>query len=164
MRVDKRKDLRPSIFDRLIDNEPNLNVEPDRDKYQKLKQLRQSVRRDLENLLNTRYRIVKPPEELSELEHSILNYGLPDLATVNVQDVNMRKDFTKSLEKILKKYEPRFKSVRVSYLDNHKKTDRTLRFRIDATLYADPAPEVVVFDSTLEPVSRTMNVEEARHG
>ncbi|VAW63954.1 Uncharacterized protein ImpF, partial [hydrothermal vent metagenome] len=38
------------------------------------------------------------------------------------------------------------------------------RFRIDATLYADPSPEVVVFDSTLEPVTRNVNVEETSHG
>jgi len=28
-----------------------------------------------------------------------------------------------------------------------------LRFRIDALLRADPAPEPVIFDSTLEPVT-----------
>ena len=50
----------------------------------------------------------------------------------------------------------------MSYKKNKDKNDRTLRFSIDATLYADPFPEIVVFDSVLEPVTRTVNVEEIR--
>ena len=122
------------------------------------------MRRDLENLMNTRFRIVQPPEELKQVDASLLNYGLPDLATVNISDIEKRKEFTRQLEKIIKMFEPRFKDVKVSYLDNKDQKDRTLRFRIDATLYADPAPEIVVFDSVLEPVSRTVSVEEAGHG
>ncbi len=162
-RVDKKKNLRPSILDRLLDNEPHNRTETDTDRHQKLKQLRNSVRRDLENLLNTRFRVVEPPEEFEQLEQSLLNYGLPDLATVNISDQEKKKEFTQTLENILRHFEPRFKSVSVKYLDNNDNKDRTLRFRIDATLYADPSPEIVVFDSILEPVTRTVNVEEA-HG
>lgn len=162
-RIDKKKDLRPSILDRLIDYEPRSADEPEKSKHQRLKELRASVKRDLENLLNTRYRIVSPPEDCEQLEFSILNYGLADLATVNITDLEKRKAFTRNLEHILKSYEPRFKTVTVSYQENNDNTDRTLRFRIDATIYADPAPEVVVFDSVLEPVSRAVNVEESHH-
>ncbi len=163
-RVDKKKKLRPSILDRLFDNDPNNAVEVDLDQHQKLKQLRSSVRRDLENLLNTRIRMIEPDDALTELKSSLLNYGLPDLATVNISDKEKRKDFIEHLEKVLIEFEPRFKSVKVNYMENSDNTDRTLRFRIDATLYADPSPEVVVFDSVLEPVSRTVNVEESGHG
>ncbi len=163
-RVDKKKKLRPSILDRLIDNDPNNNVEVDPDQHQKLKELRNSVRRDLENLLNTRFRMVEPDNELSEIQSSLLNYGLPDLATVNISDKEKREEFIQHLESILIEYEPRFKSVKVRYMDNSDSLDRTLRFRIDATLYADPSPEMVVFDSILEPVTRTVSVEETNHG
>lgn len=163
-RVDKKKNLRPSMLDRLLDNEPHLQVETEKTKHQRLKELRDSVRRDLENLLNTRYRMVEPPSDFTELEVSLLNYGLPDLATVNISDVDKKKEFTRNLERILREYEPRFKTVKVTYHDTKDRTDRTLRFRVDATLYADPAPEVVVFDSILEPVSRSVNVEETQHG
>ena len=43
-------------------------------------------------------------------------------------------------------------------LNNIENDDRTVRFRIDAILHADPAPEVIIFDSVLEPVSRTVKV------
>ena len=147
-RVDKKKQLRPSILDRLIDNEPHLQVEADKNKHQQLKDLRNSVRRDLECLLNTRYRMLEAPQQFTHLQSSLLNYGLPDLATINISADDKRKAFTRDLEKILRTYEPRFKSVKVKFLENKDNIDRTLRFRVNATLYADPAPEVVIFDST----------------
>jgi type VI secretion system protein ImpF len=162
-RVDKKKKLRPSILDRLLDNDPGNAMDADTGQHQKLKQLRNSVRRDLENLLNTRLRILEPDDEYNELKKSLLSYGLPDLATVNIIDKVSRKKFVTHLENLLIEFEPRFKSVNVNYLENSNSLDRTLRFRIDALLYADPSPEVVIFDSVLEPVSRTVNVEEAHH-
>jgi len=162
-RIDKKKKLRPSILDRLFDDEPENKHEIDPGQHQKLKQLRMSVRRDLENLLNARYRVMEPDEEYKELDKSLLNYGLPDLATINITDLDKRKEFTSKMEKILKEFEPRFKEVNISYLDNKDNTDRTLRFRIDATLYADPSPEVVIFDSILEPVTRSISIEEPGH-
>ncbi len=164
MRVGKKQELRPSILDRLMDDEPHIQIEQDKNRTQYLRELRNSVKRDLENLLNTRYRMQSPPEDLQELEFSILNYGLPDLATVNIADIEKKRAFTKNLEKTLRAFEPRFKSVKVVHIDNKDSTDRTLRFRIDATLHADPAPEVIIFDSVLDPVFRTVKVEESKHG
>ncbi|MCK7577309.1 MAG: hypothetical protein MZV65_16700 [Chromatiales bacterium] len=56
-RVDKSKKLRPSILDRLLDDEPHNQAEHDPGQHQLIKQLRSSVRRDLESLLNTRYHV-----------------------------------------------------------------------------------------------------------
>ena len=162
--IDKKHKLRPSIFDRLMDDQPHISHEVDSAQDHKLAELRQSVRRDLEHLLNTRYRIVEPGDSYPEVNNSILNYGLPDLATVNISDIEKRKAFTHHLERILITFEPRFKEVKVAYVDNKDMTDRTLRFRIDAVLYADPTPEVIVFDSILEPITRTVSLEEPRHG
>ncbi|MCE3252101.1 MAG: type secretion protein [Cellvibrio sp.] len=164
MRIGKKQELRPSILDRLMDDEPHIQIEQDKNRTQYLRELRNSVKRDLESLLNTRYRMQSPPEELKEIECSILNYGLPDLATVNIADIEKKRAFTKNLEKTLRTFEPRFKSVKVIHIDNKDTTDRTLRFRIDATLHADPAPEVIIFDSVLDPVFRTVKVEESKHG
>lgn len=163
-RVDKKKKLRPSILDRLFDNDPLNAVEVDTDQHQKLKDLRGSVRRDLENLLNTRYRVIEPDDDYLEVKNSLLNYGLPDLATVNISDKEKRNEFIEHMQTVLIDFEPRFKSVKVRYMENSDSLDRTLRFRIDAVLYADPSPEVVIFDSILEPVTRTVNVEETGHG
>ncbi len=163
-RIDKKKKIRASILDRLIDHDPNNNLDTDLDQHQKLQQLRNNVRRDLENLLNTRYKLVEPDKKYNELQKSLLNYGLPDLGTVNVTNPEKQKEFIQLLEFLLAEYEPRFKSVKVNYMKNTDSIDRTLRFRIDAILYADPSPEAVVFDSMLDPVTRTVNIKESSHG
>ena len=163
-RIDKKKNLRPSIFDRLIDDEPHIKIEAERSKHQQIQSLRASVLRDLEGLLNTRYKMLSPHSQHIESQTSLLNYGMPDLATINIINDDKQKEFIHDLERILRQYEPRFKSVNVTFVKNENSVDRTLRFRVNATLYADPAPEVIVFDSILEPVSRSVNVEESRHG
>ncbi len=163
-RVDKKVKLRASVLDRLFDNEPYNQNERDPEHHQLLTQLRNSIRRDLELLLNTRFHISEPPDEFPELEQSLLNYGLPDLATVNILDIEKRDEFSRKLEKTLTYFEPRFKSVKVSLLEHSDSADRTLRFRIDAVIYADPLPEVVVFDSIFESTTRTVNVKEISYG
>jgi type VI secretion system protein ImpF len=163
-RIDKSKELRPSLLDRLIDHEPHTQVASEIGATQRVRELRMSVKRDLESLLNTRFRLVEPPDDMPELAHSLLNYGMPDLATINVTSVDKRTEFVRTLERIIRSYEPRFKSVKIIPRENKETKDRTLRFRIEATLYADPAPEVVIFDSELDPVSRVVNVEESRNG
>jgi type VI secretion system protein ImpF len=63
------------------------------------------------------------------------------------------------IEKVIRTYEPRFKSVRVELLENVEAFDRTLRFRVDGMLHAEPAPEPVVFDSALEPSTGSFEVK-----
>lgn len=162
--VSKDKKLRPSILDRLIDQDPETSMDVEKSRFVQLTELRNSVRRDLESLLNTRCRVVSPLETLEETQDTIMNYGLPDLATVNMLNLDQQQDFAKKVEDILKTYEPRFKSVNVQYVTSHDQSDRTMRFRIDAVIWADPAPEIVVFDSVLEPILRTVKVEDSGHG
>ncbi|MDA7746073.1 GPW/gp25 family protein [Psychromonas sp.] len=75
-----------------------------------------------------------------------------------------RNQFIKQLENTLKTYEPRFKSVKVSFIENVESVDRTLRFRIDTVIYADPVPEVVIYDSILDSVTRSVSVKELSYG
>ena len=107
-RIDKKKELRPSILDRLIDDQPHISVETERRRHQLVDELRKSVRRDLENLFNTRYRVAEWDSRYEELERSLVNYGLPDLATVNIVDQDTKRQFTAFLEETIKGFEPRF--------------------------------------------------------
>src|SRR5690606_35601604 len=105
MKSSDKKEIRPSILDRLIDHEPHINVEAIATRSHYLRELRTSVKRDIENLLNTRYRMVSPPNHLTQLDKSLLNYGLPDLSTVNMLDLDKRREFIKQLENTLTQYE-----------------------------------------------------------
>jgi len=151
--------LLPSVLDRLLDHEPDKRVEAPKSRHQILRELKQSVRRDLENLLNTRWRCVSWPPNLDELELSIVNYGIPDFTSANMGASVDRERLRRIIEQVVRRFEPRFKSVKVALLDNADETDRTLRFRIDALLYAEPAPEPVVFDSQLEPSTSDFTVK-----
>lgn len=156
-----KQSLSPSILDRLLDYDPGVDKDPPVSPAQAVRDLHQSVRRDLETLLNTRCRCGEYPAGFSELDESLVNFGIPDFTGANLASAENREEFRRAIESIIRKYEPRFKSVRVTLLDNVEPLDRTLRFRIDALVHAEPAPEPVVFDSLLEPVTRSVEVKGA---
>lgn len=159
---DKRKKpqrLRSSVLDRLIDLQPDKQIENEKSRHQLMSEIRESVRRDLERLLNTRFRCISPPEGCDELEDSLINYGLPDLNVINFLNSAGTSQFCHLVEEHIKRFEPRFKSVRVVIKEGNDKLDRTLRFRIEALMHADPAPEEIVFDSALEPSTNNVHIE-----
>lgn len=158
-RIRDDQPLVPSVLDRLLDDEPEKQREGPKSRTQLLRELKLSVRRDLEALLNTRWRCASWPPNLDELELSLVNYGIPDFAGVNMGAASEREELRHLLERIIRKFEPRFKSVKVILLENGDDLDRTLRFRIDAMLYAEPAPEPVIFDSQLEPLNGNFEVK-----
>lgn len=141
--------LLPSVLDRLIDNDPQVHQEPPLTRNQLLRDLKLAVRRDLENLLNTRIRCLPWPPELSELKQSVVNYGIPDLTGASLGASKEREEFRRTIQSVILLYEPRLKKLYVSLHDQTAAIDRTIRFHIEAILQAEPAPEPVAFDSTL---------------
>jgi type VI secretion system protein ImpF len=156
-KIEADQPLVPSVLDRLIDYEPTATREPPKSRGQVLRDLKQNIRRDLENLLNTRQRCKSWPENLGELEVSLVNYGVPDLTRAGLGSAEGREEFRRIFESVVRLFEPRFTKISVEMLGNADPLDRTLRFRIDALLRAEPAPEPIVFDSALQPA--TGNVE-----
>jgi type VI secretion system protein ImpF len=159
-RVREDQPLVASVFDRLLDDEPDNSRETAASRRQILRELKQSVSRDLENLLNTRQRWGEWPEPLVELEQSLVNYGIPDFTGVNMSVPSERERLRGIIQRVIERFEPRFQSVKVKLLENSEQFDRTLRFRIDGLLNVDPSPEPVVFDSQLEPTTSTFEVKD----
>jgi type VI secretion system protein ImpF len=157
-KVEAHDPLLPSLLDRLIDDDPGSRHEQPKSLVQQLRHLKQSVRRDLEHLLNTRWRAIGWGPELSELDTSIVNYGIPDFTGANLGSVGSREEFVQVIQETIRRCEPRLKRVNVELLETDEREDRTMRFRIDAMLLADPDPEQVVFDSALEPSSGMFSV------
>jgi type VI secretion system protein ImpF len=157
-RIERDQPLLPSILDRLIDDDPDADSELPLSQAQVLSQLRESVRRDLENLLNTPWRWQSWSPELRELTRSLVAYGIPDVAAENLGSTTARQDFFRVVERVVRTFETRFSNVRIEPVDNVNRLDRTLRFRIHAMLHAFPAPEPVVFDSALDASTGTFEV------
>jgi type VI secretion system protein ImpF len=154
----------PSVLDRLLDDSNTPTQVGARGKTQQLLQLRNSVRRDLEALLNSHRFCRTLPERSEPLERSLLHYGAPDFFAVNAGSGAAREEFRRALEEAIRRFEPRFKHVTVKLVDDGVSTDRTLRFHIDALMYADPAPDPVSFDSLLDPASHSFSVVGATDG
>jgi type VI secretion system protein ImpF len=158
-RTDHEIRLTPSILDRLLDFEPQMSKEPPRSQAQSLADLKKSVKRDLEWLLNTRHTPIEIPETLEELNESMAVYGLPDLTALSVKNPNEQNRLAKSIETALRVFEPRFINVKVS-LEPIDSTDRQLRFHIEAHLDIEPVPEPVSFDTVLQVGSGEFAVNE----
>src|SRR5437763_17022202 len=91
-----------SVLDRLLDDSPEATSEPPRNRAQLLWELKQSVRRDIESLLNTRRRNMTPPPRLIELADSLLTYGIPDFSGTGPATVKDREAFCQELENVIR--------------------------------------------------------------
>ena len=83
-KIQRDQPLVPSVLDRLLDDQPDVSREPVKPRHQMLRELQEAVRRDLENLLNTRARVGNLPSDLLELQKSVVHYGLPDFRSINI--------------------------------------------------------------------------------
>jgi type VI secretion system protein ImpF len=148
-RTDNEVRVTPSVLDRLLDYEPEISREPLATRAKSLREFKQAVRRDLEWLLNTRQIAEGLPPALKETNDSLAAYGLPDFTTLSIENVADQKRIKREIEDTIRRFEPRLENVVVSF-ETGRPTERVLRFRIDARLKVDPAPEPITFDTVLQ--------------
>jgi type VI secretion system protein ImpF len=149
-RVNNDINLVPSVLDRLVDDQPGVGWEPATDRFQDLAGLKRAVARDLEALLNSRQETLEElPPEFAEVSHSVLTYGLPDFTSMSLRSDRDRNHMRRAVEQAIGLFEPRLTRVRVT-VEAPREHDQALRFRIDALLRIEPAPEPVTFDARLQ--------------
>lgn len=139
----------PSVLDRLLDYDPRVSSDPPRSRTMQMQELKQSVRRDLEWLLNTRCHFENIDDRLEEAPKSVAFFGLPDFTGLSAKSPSEQRRLLKLIETAVRHFEPRFLEPRV-FIEPMDNTDRQLRFRIEAKLDVEPAPEPVVFDTVLQ--------------
>jgi type VI secretion system protein ImpF len=154
---EEQQGLMPSIIDRLID--PSSGGTAWRRGYG-LEQMMQSVQRDLEDLLNTRQSHSGLPQDFREVHNSIVAYGLPDLNSLNAITAQQRSHIGRAIETIIARFEPRLKDIKATLVDGGDNKARTVKFRIDARMRVDPAPEVA-FDTILELTTGHYSIKSA---
>ncbi|HSW49611.1 MAG TPA: type VI secretion system baseplate subunit TssE [Bryobacteraceae bacterium] len=148
-----------SVLDRLIDNEPKRTSEAPASPAQSLRELKASLRRDIEWLLNTRRCIQEPPPGASELERSLHTYGLPDICSLSLTTGHDYQRLARAMEATLAGFEPRLKTIRVTPAPARDTASRVLRFQIDGVLRVEPVPEHLTFDTVLELTSGEYEVK-----
>ena len=151
--------IRLSILDRLLDDEPGQRMEIPPDDSQKLRIVQLAVGRDLQNLLNTRYRCVAWPPELMELDDSLINYGIPDFTAASLGAAQDSDILIKAIRKSIQLFEPRLADVRIEQTSNEAYIDRTFRFRIEGVLLIEDQRHRVKFDSSLESTTGQFDVK-----
>lgn len=151
--------ITPSVMDRLLDFDPKSTTEAPKTRTSGIRELKQSVRRDLEWLLNTRRYPGEIDTRLEEIHKSVVTYGLPDFTGASTSSLPEQRRLTEALEKALKAFEPRFINLKVT-LEPEAGTERLLRFKIEANLDIEPTPEPIVFDTVLQIGSGEFAVKE----
>ncbi|MBS0501777.1 MAG: type VI secretion system baseplate subunit TssE [Burkholderiaceae bacterium] len=136
--------LQPSLFDRLIDEEPDHSIESDDKRTLTRAALRQAVLRDLGWLLNaTGHGLAFDDPRHPHAARSVLNYGLPMLSgqfTSSIQRVSMEQ----ALKQAIVQFEPRILSQTLEVelvmegpaLESHN----CVGLQIRGTLWAQPVP------------------------
>lgn len=147
----------PTILDRLIapeafDGGPSLGF--------RLNNVIESVRRDLEDLLNTRQSHQGLSKAFVQLNDSIVAYGLPDFSAVDSTKEKARGQVGELVEAIVHRFEPRLRDVHaVPYeVAGDDRNKPTVRVHIEARLYIEPYPDVA-FESVIELLSGQTSVK-----
>jgi type VI secretion system protein ImpF len=153
--------LTPSLLDRLRGGQAAGDEPGGQRPYQLLGELRKSVRGDLENLLNTRWRCTATDQLPEGLGASLVNYGLPDFSGGNLQAAQDPTLVFAAVQRAIEQFEPRLTNIHVRPLQGEPGVDRTLRFQIEAILEVEPWHERVRFNTILEPASGKVTVSAA---
>lgn len=153
--------LSRSILDRLIDDAPDRDFDPPASVTDQTREMRESIRRDLEALLNTRRCPSAPPSELSELKDALVSYGVDGMVSANLVTDEAKLSLARMIERRITIFETRLSEVRVTILKSRTMTERALRMRIQATFRLHEGMPPISFESTIDPSTQRFLVEAA---
>lgn len=118
-----------------------------------LRLLKESIRRDLEELLNTRRTLTGELDGYDAARGSVLNYGLEDLNSLTPLSRVNAQELQRAVQRCIAEYEPRLVDVTVSVEGGSDLLRREIWLHIEATLPVHPSAESVSFDTMLDLTS-----------
>ena len=145
--VDSHRGLVPSVLDRLMP-QANRSSSPTRSEGASLEQMVETVRRDLEALLNTRQSQGDLPTCYEELTHSVFTFGIPDVLILTTMAQDRGGEIGPLIAELIERFEPRLRDVQVILADKDP-LGREIRFHIEGRLRVEPYPELG-FETVLE--------------
>jgi type VI secretion system protein ImpF len=149
----------PSLLDRLLGEHDAANRSGH---GLTLEQFKDSVARDLEDLLNTRCALSQEMlRAYPECARSIVNYGLMDFAGMCLSSSDDRARICTALKTAIERHEPRLRNVQAR-LEKEAGAINRINFAISGTLVGLPFNETVSFDAVLQPSSQHYSIN--RHG
>lgn len=141
--------IRPSLLARLV-----LDAPSDRGGQSEMfvspEDYLESIRGDLEDLLNTRYHVPQSAtENLQYTTGSLVNYGLPDATHSSSRNPADREAIRRAIERSIEHFDTRLKEVAVEVVGGNEGDQRSIVFRVDAIVDLKPAKGRVFFDASL---------------
>lgn len=123
-----------------------------------VRMLKESIRRDLEELLNSRRQLTKELDGYREARASVINYGLEDLNSITPLSRVNAQELQRAVQRCIAEYEPRLRNVTVSIESGGDLLQREIRLHIEAVIPVHPGAEAVSFDTTLDVMSGTYSI------
>ena len=142
-----------SLLDRLTD----LDQWPET-RSASISMYRESLKRDVEWLLNTRQPVIPELEDYPATAASVFNFGLPDIHSFDGSKGKEQNALTVALEKCIRIFEPRISQPRV-FLTRTDLLSRSLKFHIEGQIVYENMNEEIKFDTTLELISGEYEVK-----
>jgi type VI secretion system lysozyme-like protein len=135
------------LFDRLLDDGPDVRQPVSSNRALDAHNLRESVRADLVRLLNTRSNLRGTVRELAQ--GTVLDYGIPDLAPISAASDHDQSGLARLVEKVVSIYETRLQNVKV-VIQPDKSDPRKLLGIVYANLVIGNVVEPVYFPLAID--------------
>jgi type VI secretion system protein ImpF len=144
---------------------PNLNPEPAAQRVVSMRQLRESVLRDLAWLLSTAsYDTDRNLSAWPEVERSVVNFGLPSMAGLGITGFDADAAAAR-LQKAIEAFEPRLSRVHVTSEVESGRMDRNaLVFRVEAELWGQPTPQRLLLRTQIDVESADVVITDTESG
>lgn len=152
----------PTLFERLADNAPRESSDKHSLRFISVEELKDSVAKDMEALLNSRCAYsLHIFERFPESLQSMCSYGMNDFVGLSLANPADRNNICRSLERTIATHERRLEQVRV-VLESDTGVVNRLKFAIHALLRVHPSTEPVFFDALLQPSTLQYSVSRAK--
>lgn len=139
--------FRSTLFDRLIPEQEELL------RGLTIKELRESVAHDLEDLLNSRIAKLETIDDYPLVKKSILQFGIIDFVGLSTANPMDRDKICQSIEVSIAAQESRLTQIKVEMLMDEQNMG-SLCLSIQAYLNIHPLYEPVIFDALLKPTTQ----------
>lgn len=116
---------------------------------QSIRFLRDSIKRNLEWLLNTRRSPIEHMDEYPLAQRSVIHYGLLDLNSLSLASGEDRRRLQQGIAELVEYFEPRLTAIVIG-VDDGDLQKKKLRFHIQAKMQMKPMPEEIAFDTVLD--------------
>jgi len=146
-----------SLVDRLIDDDPNGGSIALETEEQEIARYKTALRRDLEALLNTNRPWLPYADRFDGLDKTVIGFGIPDLSTEDMSVPAVRERVRHTIANVIRDHEPRLSDFDIEM--DEAPTSRGLRLRISAVLSISRSDEMVVYEASVHPGDRTIEVD-----